>query len=303
MGVRFLPRAHLPILIKSSPINPHKPTRNPLRTWTSTMPTLTQHLVQALSDVDPYSLSIREARDTIGRTHALSPPDANAKLVKGQAMGWLTTGLSLAPASLAGVGTVCPHSTPQCRAFCVAGSGNAIAFSNVTEARIALTRKLHAHPLAFVRVLLEDLETYASAAQAQGMRLAARLNVFSDLQWEDIAPVLFEVAQAIKAPLYDYTKIPDRITPPGYQLTLSHSEVNCLADRVPELCAAGYNVAIPFAVNRSDPLPRAYRGIRVVDGDASDLRFLDPRGVVVGLRSKVTKAGKAQATGRFVVLP
>ena len=267
------------------------------------MPTLTQHLVQALSDVDPYSLTIREARDTIGRTHVLSSPDANIKLAKGQAMGWLTTGLSLAPASLAGVGTVCPHSTPQCRAFCVAGSGNAIAFSNVTEARIRLTHKLHAHPLAFVRVLLEDLETYASAARSQGMRLAARLNVFSDLQWEDIAPVLFEVAQVLKVPLYDYTKIPNRVTSPGYQLTLSHSEINNLADRVPELCGSGYNVAIPFAVNRGDPLPARYRGIRVVDGDASDLRFLDPRGVAVGLRSKITKAGKAQAAGRFVVLP
>ncbi|MGA1037994.1 MAG: hypothetical protein ACO3VQ_09310, partial [Ilumatobacteraceae bacterium] len=38
---------------------------------------------------------------------------------------------------------------------------------------------------------------------------------------------------------------------------------------------------------RGAPLPQFYHGIPVVDGDIDDLRFLDPAGVIVGLRFKV----------------
>jgi len=45
-------------------------------------------------------------------------------------------------------------------------------------------------------------------------------------------------------------------------------------------------------------LPATFLGVPVVDGDAHDLRFLNPGGVVVGLRAK----GKARKhTGAFVV--
>jgi hypothetical protein len=45
-------------------------------------------------------------------------------------------------------------------------------------------------------------------------------------------------------------------------------------------------------------LPQTYLGKQVVDGDATDLRFLDPRGVIVGLKAK----GKGkQDTSGFVV--
>jgi hypothetical protein len=36
----------------------------------------------------------------------------------------------------------------------------------------------------------------------------------------------------------------------------------------------------------SKSLPRAYKGIQVIDGDLHDLRFLDEKGVIVGLRAK-----------------
>jgi hypothetical protein len=45
-------------------------------------------------------------------------------------------------------------------------------------------------------------------------------------------------------------------------------------------------------------LPETYLGRPVIDGDEHDLRFLDPSGVVVGLRAK----GKARKQrGGFVV--
>ena len=48
----------------------------------------------------------------------------------------------------------------------------------------------------------------------------------------------------------------------------------------------GGNVAVVFRKN----LPTTYKGYQVVSGDISDLRFLDPRNSIVGLKAK----GKAK---------
>jgi hypothetical protein len=112
---------------------------------------------------------------------------------------------------------------------------------------------------------------------------------------------------------YDYTKHEDRVIkharglmPANYHLTFSRSETN--EDACLRVLAAGGNVAVVFAVSshkRRDgtlaPLPATWHGYRVVDGDEDDLRFLDPAGVVVGLRAKGRKAPKD--TSGFVVHP
>jgi hypothetical protein len=54
------------------------------------------------------------------------------------------------------------------------------------------------------------------------------------------------------------------------------------------------NSAVVFA----GELPARYKGIKVINGDESDLRFLDPKGVIVGLHAK--GAAKKDFTG-FVV--
>ena len=54
------------------------------------------------------------------------------------------------------------------------------------------------------------------------------------------------------------------------------------------------NVATVF---RKD-LPKFYKDVKVVSGDKDDLRFLDERGVIVGLKAK----GKARKdTSGFVI--
>jgi hypothetical protein len=83
---------------------------------------------------------------------------------------------------------------------------------------------------------------------------------------------------------YDYTKIPGREKlPKNYHLTFSRSEVNendCLNE-----LQKGRNVAVVF-----DVLPTTWNGYPVICGDNDDLRFLDPKNVVVGLTAK----GKAK---------
>ena len=83
---------------------------------------------------------------------------------------------------------------------------------------------------------------------------------------------------------YDYTKLQNRVNlPPNYHLTFSRSEENYAA--VDMMMAQGYNTAIVF-----DSLPAVYNGYKVIDGTETDLRFLDPKNVIVGLLAK----GKAK---------
>jgi hypothetical protein len=49
---------------------------------------------------------------------------------------------------------------------------------------------------------------------------------------------------------------------------------------------AGHNVAVVFSTKKGFDLPSEYKGKKVIDGDKHDLRFLDPKGVIVGLRAK-----------------
>jgi hypothetical protein len=113
------------------------------------------------------------------------------------------------------------------------------------------------------------------------------LNTTSDISWEIHG--IFELFPAIQ--FYDYTKIKKRVIkyltnqyPKNYHLTFSLNETN-YNDSM-EILKMGGNVAVVF---RKD-LPTTYKGYQVVNGDVSDLRFLDPNNSIVGLKAK----GKAK---------
>lgn len=79
---------------------------------------------------------------------------------------------------------------------------------------------------------------------------------------------------------YDYTKRANRRDlPANYHLTFSLSEDN--DERAQIALENGLNVAAVFRA-----LPETFLGRKVVDGDESDLRFKDERGVIVGLKAK-----------------
>ena len=64
--------------------------------------------------------------------------------------------------------------------------------------------------------------------------------------------------------------------------------------------AQGYNIATVFGLKKTETMPETYMGLPVFNGDESDLRFLDPKGVIVGLYAK----GKAKKdTTGFVKYP
>lgn len=208
--------------------------------------------------------------------------DANAKTVKGQGRGYMTAILYLAPAAESGY-EVCPMASKGCRKACLNKAGMGV-FSNVQAARIAKTRWYFEDRGAFMTQLVAEVRAFIRKAIKLGLIPVVRLNGTSDIPWERI-PVegqtnimsLFPSVQ-----FYDYTKRHNRRDlPANYHLTFSLAEDNDPRARM--AATNGANIAVVF---RNDKFPSTFMGMPVVDGDADDLRFLDGRGVVVGLKAK-----------------
>lgn len=217
----------------------------------------------------------------------------NAKTTKGETLGYLTGILYLAPADVSGVLNVCPKATDGCKASCLFTAGQGI-YQNVQAARIRKTVLYKSDRDSFFSQIQEDLVQARKKANKLGLQLVVRPNGTSDL------PVLgrFIAENNPDLQIYDYTKIPrpwKRVLP-NYDITFSRSENN-----VKDCIAAldnGINVAVVFSTKKGLPLPDSYLGYKVVDGDNTDLRFLDEKGVVVGLHAK--GRAKKDETG-FVV--
>lgn len=216
---------------------------------------------------------------------------SDAKTVKGAKYGYLTGILYLAPAKEAdGVHNLCPMATDECRAGCLYGAGMAGVFPSIKRARVQKTLAYLSDPAAFAETLAGDIEKLVREARSRRLKPAVRLNGTSDLP--KLALTL--AGRFPKVRFYDYTKLPRpyQRTRANYHLTFSFSGGN-LADCVDAL-AHGVNVAVVF----TGALPATWQGYRVIDGDASDLRFTDPAGVIVGLKAKGD--ARAMAAGGFV---
>jgi len=229
----------------------------------------------------------------------------DAKTSKGESLGFLTGILYLAPHTLAGR-NVCTFASIGCINSCLNKSGMG-AFSNVQDARISKTREFFKSPKGFVETLAQDIAALERKAEREGKQACVRLNGTSDLPWENLGGdgCVCLMRRFPHLPFYDYTKNPARVRaflagrlPSNYSLTFSRSE--CNGETALELAQAGANVACVFATKKGNTLPAKWGGIPVIDGDAHDLRFLDKRGRVVGLRAK--GLAKKDDSG-FVIYP
>jgi len=219
----------------------------------------------------------------------LSDGKTNAKLAKSNksGKGYLTVGLSLAPHSSSGY-NVCPAASEGCKSNCLYYQGRG-RFNNVAKARIAKTKFFYENRPAFLAQLSKEITAWEKKATKLGLILAVRLNVLSDIAWEQY----LDLSQWPNVQFYDYTKMYKRLgkTPTNYHLTFSKSEVNT------DLCRLalerGFNVAVVF-----QHVPDTWGCWPVFDGDETDLRFLDGFGVV-GLKAK----GSAKKDQTGFVLP
>tara|TARA_R110000823_G_C15867385_1_gene493815 strand:- start:819 stop:1139 length:321 start_codon:yes stop_codon:yes gene_type:complete len=99
---------------------------------------------------------------------------------------------------------------------------------------------------------------------------------------------------------YDYTKRTGRVLPANYHLTMSANERHADEDLAALADMYGSNVAVVFDTRRGHALPATYAGVPVVDGDVTDSRWADERGVIVGLRAKGSAIGDRSGFVRSV---
>ena len=222
--------------------------------------------------------------------------DTNAKTIKGQQKGFMTGILYLAPSDQSGVMNTCPFATKGCREACLYTAGRG-AFPKIKQARINKTLWLARDKDGFIAQLVKDIHALIRKAKRENMTPCVRLNGTSDLPVETWGIM----EQFPDVQFYDYTKNPKRMIanlagemPKNYSLTFSRAETPANQKHAQIVLDRGGNVAAVFA----NDLPKIHGKTRVINGDESDLRFTDPKGVIVGLKAK----GKARKdTSGFVI--
>lgn len=217
----------------------------------------------------------------------LSRDKDNAKLGKSAKAGYPSLGLALAPHKTSGDYNVCRYATPVCSASCVAFAGNGF-YPAIIRARALKTQFLAQDPSAFVTIIVDEIDRFV----AKHGKVAVRLNTFSDLPWERLFPDLF-TRWGDKVTFYDYTKWPssDRPEQAGYDLTRSATERTTNVEIV-KMVKDGERVAVVLNLRKKDTVD-TFAGMPAIDGDKSDARFAEPKGVVVVLRPK----GRARTNG------
>lgn len=185
---------------------------------------------------------------------------------------------------LTGVVNLCPLASGGCAAACLSTSGQS-GMPAQQRAQAVRTAFLLARPYESGLIIGAEL----GAALRRHAEVNVRLNTTSDIRWEHVAGNMLRVLSDAGAHFYDYTawRPCDRAESDIYHLTYSAKETSHTSDDyLAEILRSGRNVAMPFDTPRDKPLPETWHGFTVIDGDESDERRLDPRGVVVGLRAK-----------------
>jgi hypothetical protein len=159
----------------------------------------------------------------------------------------------------------------------------------IQKARIRKTVYFFENRDAFMLDLVADIKLAIKQSAKKGLIPVIRLNGTSDLSWEKylVPGTELNIFQYFKdIQFYDYTKVLGRKVKAisNYHLTFSAADGN---DKdVARAMFDGYNIAVVFGIKKGSPMPDTYLGAPVFNGDDSDLRFLDPKGVVVGLYAK-----------------
>ena len=108
----------------------------------------------------------------------------NQKILKGEKMGYITKGIHLAPANLAGY-EVCQWRSKGCTASCLNTAGRG-QMNSVQQSRIAKTKLFFEERKEFMIKLCQEIASTIKSAQKMRMQAVFRLNLTSDIKWEDV---------------------------------------------------------------------------------------------------------------------
>lgn len=236
---------------------------------------------------------------TIKEASILSKPDSNTKLAKqtDRTAGYKLYSLFLAPAGSSGYNT-CPWASDECVSLCLNEAGRG-AMKSVQEARIKKTKMMVELPYDFMYNILVEMRSAIKSADKNSHKLAIRLNGTSDIAWEYLAPFIkdfctdstIEQIGKSRFKLYDYTKAFARVKnkPNWYDMTLSYSGHNW------EECDIVLKEKLArVAVVFHKQIPTKFKGYDVINGDLDDYRFMDEKGIIVGLLYKSVGSKKDQ---------
>ena len=233
----------------------------------------------------------------------------SAKMMKSYTHNVATYCVYLAPANMAGrtkKGTrinVCPMSQ-HCKELCLnsAGHNKADILSNGKEnikqsliniSRIKKTKLFYNDRDLYMDILIHEINRDRSYAERHGMEFSVRLNGTSDLSPEIMkkdGKNILEIFPDVQ--FYDYTKVYNRTKLmkfyPNYDITFSYDGYNW--DQCEQFLNDGGKVAVVFD---SETMPKTYKGYKVIDANGYDMRYLDPKGCIMGLEfHPIAKDGK-----------
>jgi len=231
----------------------------------------------------PFSYA--EALRQIGVSY-LGGTSTSMKTRLSEENGTLTFCIYLSPADLSGY-NVCPCSK-FCRRFCLNGSGlskiDILSGKNVIQkARMKKTIAFFENRTAFMVALVVEISRAEKKAKKLGLKFAVRLNGTSDL-----SPELFtlngknilEIFSHVQ--FYDYTKVFHRVKLmekyPNYDVTFSFDGHNW--DKCEKFLQKGGKAAVVFS---GHSLPKFFHGFPIISGNDYDMRYLDPKGTIIGL--------------------
>lgn len=205
------------------------------------------------------------------------------KVRLGETLEVETAVIYMSPADESGV-NMCAYATDECRASCIGSHTGQLALPMAKLARLWKTALYLGGRDHFKALLLLEARAHVKRAQRLGRVPAIRPNGSTD-----VALGAWLARRVPELQVYDYTKVPQRMRaerPSNYHLTFSYTGRNDQAAL--SVLESGDNVAVVFDANprTREPLPKTWRGYPVLDGDLSDVRFMDAPGHVVGLRFK-----------------
>jgi hypothetical protein len=230
--------------------------------------------------------TIANAKTQTGLSY-LGSINSSAKIVKnGKVSNQMTYILYLAPANTSGY-NVCPNATNECKLGCLNTSGRVKldVKNNILNARDKKTKLFFEHNEFFMSWLEAEILAAQNKALKAGYGFSVRLNGTSDIHWQETG--IF--AKFPNVHFYDYTKNPIKFNhiAENYHLTFSYTGYNwSICER---LLKQGYNVAVVFNIDKKTDFPKEFNGFEVINGDLTDYRPDDKKGVIVGLRWKSIK--------------
>lgn len=234
---------------------------------------------------------------------------SSPKTIKGEKYGYRTLILYMKPSDSSGLGNLCPMAKlAKCEAPCLNTSGHG-QFTDVQDARQKRTELFFWDREYFLTQIVREIENHRHYCAQHNLRPVVRLNGTSDFPWEQYRAELMDRFPDVQ--FYEYTKIVKRMDaylagklPKNYVLCYSLSVAPGSQQYARNVLKRGGNVAVVYGPSRIGYMPKTFElpqfhlGSTVVDGDRSDLVFLNPPGTILGLRAK----GQAKKdTSGFVV--